>query len=99
MFKNLRTRNYSLLKKLKTVKILRNKAKSLYFKYYKNFFFFRNGFLNTKYNIQLNFVTIQLEWLYEILNKLFRIRKELWVRFCFFKKQKGPLNIILKLKN
>lgn len=98
VFKNLRTRNYSLLKKLKTVKILRNKAKSLYFKYYKNFFFFRNGFLNTKYNIQLNFVTIQLEWLYEILNKLFRIRKELWVRFCFFKKQKGPLNIILKLK-
>lgn len=83
VFKNLRTRNYNQLKMLKTMRIVKSKAKNLYFKYYKNFFFFKKGVLSLRYSILIESINIQLEWMLELIKKLSNITKDLYIRCCF----------------
>lgn len=86
VFRCLRNKRYFHFKKLRTLRVLKNKAKHLYFKYYKNFFFIKNNHLNLKYSLQLQQVTLQLQWFLNILNKLFRIQKWLRVRYEYCQK-------------
>jgi len=61
VFRCLRNKPYYHFKKLRTLRVLKNKAKNLYLKYYKRFFFFKNNKLSLKYSIRMEVVVLQLK--------------------------------------
>lgn len=80
VFRCLRNKPYYHFKKLRTLRVLKNKAKNLYLKYYKRFFFFKNNKLSLKYSIRMEVVVLQLKWFLNTLTKLSNIKKWLAIR-------------------